>query len=92
MKDGGLSDVTERIYIVPLMPAADTPNGELVRKTQQDSQKLANRVILNRICGPMRSAEELEKMYQGLDSSIENRKPGDHGKLYVAVGQKPVER
>lgn len=92
MKDAGLEDVTEKIYKIPLARESSMPNAALVRNRNENSRKSTLRAVLERVCGPRRSKEELERILEAVDRRVEKeRKPRDHRKMYAVVGQKPPE-
>ena len=76
------------IYKMPILADPETPEAELVAKSNEKSRGLAVQAMLKKISGPRRSAEEMEKMSADLEQHVADTKPGDHARIFVAVGQK----
>ena len=85
---GSLKDVRETVYKLPLVPTPDLPEAELYAKLMQKSVGAANRALVKRVCGPKRSAEEVEAMSKDMEKEFGTMKAGDHSRIFVAVGQR----
>ena len=91
MKDRGLRDVNETVYNWPLVPTPDMPEAQAVSESNAKSTGLPFHQVFEKICGSRRSAEEMEELHAEIDLRASNFVPGDHGRLFIAVGQKPLE-
>lgn len=91
MRGAGLAEVKEIEYPVPIYPSDDLPeNQKLIAKLMHGMAWTDGyqRMLMEKISGPTREKDELEKMIKSAEDAYHSIQPGWRSKFFVAVGQK----
>ena len=87
----GLVNIQETKYKWPVAVIPAQPETNLMLEINKKQNIPMQEHLLKKVCKDRHTAEELERMKEEMRKTVQEYKEGDHARLFVAVGQKPIK-